>query len=108
MAKTEIILGSGGGKGTNGTFTPNTSGFTPVELGFVPKYVVLWFIYSSSTAMTLLYDVDAGTVTRWYQNAIDDVTSAFIPDFMYLDGTKLYYKAAAAGYATPVSYMAYK
>ena len=109
MAKAEVRLGECGigGQGTNGTFTATTT-FTPVELGFEPKYVALWFIYNSTTAMALLYDVGAGTVTRWYQTAIDDVTSAFIPALMYVDGTKLYYKAAAAGYVTAVSYMAYR
>ena len=116
MAKAQIdfdLVGSAtdGKSGTTkngGSFTPNTSTFSTIPIGFTPTSIVFWILHTSNNALVLLYDVVNTKFYRWYDGgAGTDLTNNF-KDLIYMDGTDLKYKAAAAGQAVATNYMAIK
>ncbi len=105
--------GSGKGKSGNilnsGSFTPNTSTFTPIEIGFVPTYIVFWqLITASGQASIVLYDVANDTFYRWYnQQAGADATSTY-GGYIKMEGTTLKYKSPGSAGTVVTNYMAVK
>lgn len=115
MAITQMDYTGGGDKncksGTtinSGTFTPSTSAFTEIDIGFVPTNIVFWLLHTSGNALVILYDVTNAKYYRWYDGgAGSDLTSTF-KDYIKMEGTTLKYKAPAAGQAVATNYIAIK
>lgn len=114
MAMTAMNMVNGGGEkncksGTTkngGSFTPSTSAFTEIELGFVPTSVAIWLTNNANTLLLFL-DVVNNKKYWWYQSNSGAETTAF-DSYVLIDGTTLKYKAASAGYAVATNYMAIK
>ena len=96
----------GGGGFFLGDITPQvgtfysypTAGSGYIELGFVPKHVVVYMNYIQPSLLILHLDVENNIIYRSIGTTFEvDLTSTYSPDF-YVSGTKLYYKAHAANY----------
>lgn len=105
--------GNGGGKncksGTtinSGSFTPTTSSFSEIEIGFSPTNIVFWFVHTNNNALALLYDVTNSKFYRWYDGGAGTDVSSFYVGNVLMDGTKLKYKAIGAGQAVETNYIA--
>ena len=97
------------GGGIRGSFTPSTSAFTEIDLGFAPKEIITWSPYATSasngTVHIIDYNVLNGTYTRWTGGTgYSDVTSSYVNNII-VDGTVLKYKAKT-GFAYLTQYIA--
>lgn len=113
MAKSQINFGElGGGGGFVDSFTPTTSAFTEIELGFAPTRIFIEGFMSGtySGAFSIDFDVANSKIYQSFstnQNR-NDATSSYLNTFMYVSGTKLYIKAPNASMAVLWYIMAIK
>lgn len=96
MARIRANNTSGGG-GFVGSFTPTTSAFAEVEIGFVPTRIFLEGFMSGtySGAYSVDFDVVNSKIYQSFgtsQNR-NDATSSYLNNNMKVEGTKFFMKA---------------
>ena len=98
--------GGGGSGGYYGDFTPNTSTFTEIDLGFAPNHVFFYTVFSTDSQIMVFHiDVTANKIYRSYGAYTEyDLTSTY-SSHMYVSGTKVYYKAYSAPALTNKTYI---
>ena len=99
--------GTPGGASDGGNpFTPNTTSFTEIELGFAPKRVILYFNYDNVTPLVIDFDVENNHLYRSFSSTFRQQADTYIGLYYYVSGTKLYVKVPAASYAKPTYWVA--
>ena len=107
MAISEMnYTGAGESGGYFGDFTPNTNTFTEIDLGFAPKHVVFYTVFSTdSQTMVFHIDVTSGKIYRSYGAYTEYELTSTYENYMYVSGTKVYYKAFSAPALTNKTYI---
>ena len=99
-------VGFGGESDRENPFTPNTNTFTEIEIGFVPKRIILYFNYDNVSPLVIDFDVENNHLYRCWSSTFRQQTDSYIGVHYKIEGTKLYVQAPASAYAKPTYWVA--
>ena len=104
MLMKAVTVGGGGGKYNTDSFTA-TSSYHTFDVGFAPKYVVIYAKlknYSASTLSIFRIDVEADKVDIFQNGAWKNDASSWLGTNIVISGNTIQYKAANSYYESDV------
>lgn len=104
MLMKAVTVGGGGGKYNTDSFTA-TSSYHTFDVGFAPKYVVIYaklVNYSATTISIFRIDVEANKADNFQNGTWKNDLSSWLGNYIVISGNTIQYKAANSYYQSDV------